>query len=70
MESFAINVKMKEEVKEYILSFLIEKVIQNAFNGKEVKDIVEAKKIIEEVFLHIETEYSSKIPKEVTNENI
>lgn len=50
---FARDVKTRDEVHSHMIEFLSDMVIQRAFNGKEVKDLAEAKLVIDTFFATI-----------------
>jgi hypothetical protein len=60
LKSFYDNNVIRDAVHDYLISFLEEKVIERAFAGKEVKDIAEAKTVIEKAFANLEGKYENK----------
>lgn len=52
-------------LKEYFQSELDEAVLRRAYEGKEVKDIAEAKKVIDKAFSNLEVMFKSNEKKNV-----
>lgn len=66
---FARDVKTRDEVHMHIIEFLSDTVIQRAFSGKDVKDLAEAKTIIDTYFATI-TKAVTVVPEKKPNQNI
>ncbi len=66
---FARDVATREEVKEYIDSYIKEQLLQRAFARQDIKDLVEAKEVIENVFSQMKYEVEAATPKNFVNEN-
>lgn len=68
VQDFAINRFQREAVHDYITEKLKVEVIDRAFSGSDIKDLAEAKKIIDAIFKNMETEFCSKPETKVINE--
>lgn len=68
VQIFANDTATKNEVKSYILTFLEKQVIEKAFSGLPITDVVEAKKVIEKAFDAMDTEFVMEHPKSPVNE--
>lgn len=66
---FAKDVRTRDEVHNHIVEFLADTIIQRAFSGKEVKDLAEAKSIIDIYFASI-TKIVTHNPEKKQTENI
>lgn len=66
---FARDVKTRDEVYRHMVEFLSDMVIQRAFNGKEVKDLAEAKLVID-IFFATLTKTVAVTPEKKIIENI
>lgn len=65
---FANDVNMRKEVKEYIIEVLKKEIITKAFNGQDVKDLAEARNIIDISFDAMVKEFTREQVKQVFNE--
>lgn len=68
IQSFAINRGLREDVQKYLLDYLKEKVIERAFRGHDVKDIAEARRVIDEAFAQIVSDHIRDPETKVINE--
>lgn len=68
IQSFAINRGLREDVQKYLNDFLKQKVIERAFMGHDVKDIAEARRVIDEAFAQIVSDYIKQPETEFINE--
>lgn len=68
VQLFANDVRTREDVKAYIIEILKLQVIDRAFSGQDVKDLAEAKKIIDISFDAMVKEFTRNPDKPVVNE--
>lgn len=68
IQTFAINRGLREDVQKYLIDFLKQKVIDRAFMGQDVKDIAEARRVIDEAFNQIISDYIQTPETRVINE--
>jgi hypothetical protein len=68
IQTFAINRGLREDVQKYLNDFLKEKVIERAFMGNDVKDLAEARRVIDEAFAQIVADYIRDPEMKVINE--
>ena len=66
---FARDVATREEVKQYFDFYIREQIINRAFAKQDVKDLAEAKELIDGIFSKMDYEVKSVLPKEFVNEN-
>jgi len=69
IKSFTIDNGLREEVQLYIHEYLKKKIIERAFAGIDVKDIAEARKVIDEAFNQMVLEYVRIFDLPEVNEN-
>lgn len=63
VHSFAVDVQMRNEVKDYIIDYLKEQILTRAFQGQDILGYAEAKQIIEGCFSHMNLEFGNDLPK-------
>jgi len=68
VQIFANDTHMRNDVKDYIIDVLKAQIITRAFNGEDVKDLAEAKKIIEISFSAMVNEFTREQVKPIVNE--
>jgi len=68
VQIFANDVNMRKEVKEYLIQTLKGEIITRAFNGQDVKDLAEARNIIDIAFDAMVKEFTREQVKQVFNE--
>ena len=69
LQQFYLDEATREEVKEFMISFLEEKTIEKVFGGSSVVGILEAKDMINGSFSRLEELYKIKKDKAIeTNE--
>lgn len=68
IQIFVNDVKLREEVQDYIVQFLQNEIISEALNGNDVKHLAEAKKIIDKSFDAMVTEFTKRHEKPFVNE--
>ena len=66
---FARDVSMREEVKEYFDMYIKTQILQRAFAKQDVKDLAEAKEVIDSIFAQMKYEVEAATPKNFVNEN-
>ena len=69
VHTFAVDKVMRQEVKDYIIDFMKQEIVQKTFGGQEVQGYHEAKNIIERCFANMDTEFGTEYLKEFINEN-
>lgn len=69
LKDFYLNEVMKNDVKEYLISFLREQAIEKTFNREDTSAVAEAKEVLDKAFDNLEILFASKSEvKEVINE--
>jgi len=66
---FARDVATRTEVKEYFDMYIKTQILQRAFAKQDVKDLAEAKEVIDGIFAQMEYEVKAANPQEFVNEN-
>jgi hypothetical protein len=66
---FARDVATREEVKEYFDQYIKGKILERAFAKQDIKDLAEAKELIDGIFAQMEYEVKSMTPDKFVNEN-
>jgi hypothetical protein len=66
LRQFVENEVMKNTVKAYMISVLEKRIVSEAYAGKDVKAVAEAKKVIDKTFSEIESMFhdTKKIHKD------
>jgi hypothetical protein len=68
LQNFYENTPVREAVHAYLIETLREEIIVRAFQGQDVKDVAEAKKIIDKSFAKLNGNFAKK--KEIQQQNI
>jgi len=66
---FARDVAMRDEVKEYFDMYIKGKILERAFAKQDVKDLAEAKEVIDGIFAQMKYEVEAATQKNFINEN-
>jgi hypothetical protein len=66
---FARDVATRAEVKEYFDQYIKGQILQRAFAKQDVKDIVEAKELIDGIFNQMDYEVKASSTEQFVNEN-
>lgn len=68
VHTFAVDVQMRAEVKEYMLDYLKQQIVTKVFQGQPVIGYFEAKGIIENCFANMDKEFGAEVLKPYVNE--
>jgi hypothetical protein len=68
LRNFYENAPIREAVHAYLIDSLRDEILSRAFLGKDIKDIAEAKKVIDKAFANLNGKYAKK--REVKPQNI
>jgi len=69
LQDFYLNENMREEVKKYLVSFLVDKAVVKVFAQEDTKAIAEAKDVIDEAFENLSELFTLRSEvKEIKNE--
>ena len=68
LQEFTLNGPMRDEVKEYITSYVKKQIVDQALSGNDVKALAECKAIIDKAFNTLIAEYTRPVEKEHVNE--
>lgn len=68
VHTFAVDKEMRAEVKDYIVNYLKEQILNRAFNNQDIVGYAEAKLIIEQCFSNMDKEFGGDVLKPYINE--
>jgi len=68
VHTFAVDKAMRSEVKDYIVNYLKEQILNRAFSNQDIQGYAEAKLIIEQCFANMDTEFGGEVLKPYVNE--
>ena len=68
LRDFYFNEELRNEVHNYLVTFLKERAIEKVFNKEDTKDIAEAKNTIDEAFENLGVLYPQDKRKDSINE--
>lgn len=68
VHTFAVDKQMRAEVKDYIIDYLKQTIVNRAFNNQDIVGYAEAKIVIENCFANMDKEFGAEIVKEYINE--
>lgn len=68
LQEFTLHGTMRDEVKEYLISYIKQEIISQALSGNDVKALAESKSIIDKAFNTLIAEYTRPAEQPHVNE--